>query len=152
MPLAKKVIVGISLLIWLFLWGLQEPPRIRKSLEHFQIVMERSPDFLRARLCAYDQKSEDYFKVLEYLNAVVPVTERIQLVLPETSKGKFEFLREKGRYYLYPRNYGNNKDPADVVLVYGVKGFVIPEGYRKYKDFSDDKYVLVRTPAFSKKL
>jgi hypothetical protein len=52
------------------------------------------------------------------------------------------FLREKGRYFLYPRNYGQNDSLEDYILVFGVPDFVVPRGYYRAKTFAADKFLL----------
>jgi|GEM_PF-1340481 len=93
---------------------------------------------------ACDQSTQDYYRILRYCDDILPQGASLQLILPKMPVHKYQFLREKGRYFLYPRNYGNNEQEADFILVYLLEDFRIPDTYRVCKVFAENKYLLAR--------
>ena len=65
-------------------------------------------------------------------------------MLPREPMERYEFLRDRGRYLLYPRNDGDDVTRRDHVLVYGVATYSVPPGYVKVASFGPDKYLLSR--------
>jgi len=93
---------------------------------------------------AYDQDSQDYYRILKACDKLLPPQAEITLLLPLEPSKRFQFFEGKGRYILYPRNYGENNSFKKYILVYGVSDFSIPSGYEVIKYFSHNKYLLKR--------
>lgn len=86
----------------------------------------------------------DFFYILSRVNALVPAGKEVQLILPEKPAKRAQYLMGKGRFMLYPRNYGDNARAGDYILVYKVSDVQPPGGYRVIENFADDKYLMVR--------
>ena len=130
---------------WLVYWGLITGRANINNIPYYKAVFHGTWDDVAAYHGTYDEKSDDYFDILRYCDRRLPKGRTIQLILPLKPKRKYEFLEEKGRYYLYPRNLGNNKVLADYILVYGVNNFKPPGLYEQCLKFSSDKYLLIHS-------
>jgi hypothetical protein len=108
------------------------------------MALGSSLDSLREYHAIYDFESRDYYSIIKYCDESLPREAHVRLIVPKKPHTRYAFLTEKGRYFLYPRNFGNNSMEAKYILVYGVKDFLIPESYKKYISFSEDKYLLVK--------
>jgi hypothetical protein len=133
------------MLLWGAIWATHTYNLLRFNSAYYGLALVSSLDELRAFTSAYDQDGLDYYAILKRSNELVPEGKKIKLALPQAPVNKYEFLREKGRYFLYPRNFGNNNLEADYILVYGADGFQIPANYRIYEVFSQNKYLLIKT-------
>lgn len=133
------------MLLWGIIWAVHTYKVLRFNSAYYNLALASSLDDLRAFANAYDADGLDYYAILKRSGELVPEGKRIKIVLPQAPVNKYEFLREKGRYFLYPKNFGNNNLEADYILVYGVEGFQAPANYRKHEVFSQDKYLLIKT-------
>jgi len=147
MNIFKKIVGGLIVLTWAIFWFHDNWQDMKNNMPYYKFAVKSSLDPLRAIHCVYDRGTRDYYWILKFCNDAISRKENIQLIIPKNPKERYEFLREKGRYYLYPRNYGNNEEMANFILVYGVKDFEIPKGYHKYVVFTHDKYLAIKTGA-----
>ncbi len=139
----NTVLVFILCFIWLLLWYRNIGKLVLARAPHYHAVLTSSLDDLRGMLTDYGGTSRDYYKILNFCNRNVSENAKIQLVIPLQPQYRHEFLREKGRYYLYPHNYGNNSEEnPDYILVYDVEDFIIPPHYKVKRLFTKDKYLL----------
>lgn len=129
---------------WIFLWVRWNIINLSPEINYYKRAVFATYEDLRAYHSIFDWDSKDYYEILKACDQLLPPLEEIQLILPEEQKQKFEFLREKGRYILYPRNYGNNKTPRNYILVYEREDYRISEGYAVIKTFGNHKYLLGR--------
>lgn len=144
-PSIPHTTLYVCFAIWMLIWLIYSGAEIKTALPYYKIAMRSSMDQLREMHCVYDEQSMDYYQILSYCSSNITENENIQLVLPQTPENRYYFLREKGRYFLYPRNFGNNQKTAKYILVYGVRDFVLPENYKMEKRFAEDKYLLVNS-------
>ena len=86
----------------------------------------------------------NFYDVLQWCNLKIPENEKINLIVPTNSRTDSAFLEGKGRYYLYPRNYGDNKMNANFILVYSDSNFKIPPTFEQCMYFGQDEYLLVK--------
>lgn len=130
--------------IWAARWLLLIVGLVRFESNYFcRALRSRSPiESLRAFHASYDPASSDFYWILKICDQMLPLGAELQLVVPAEQRNKFEFLREKARYFLYPRNYGDNAIRKDYILVYQVNNFYHPEGYETLMTFAPDKYLL----------
>ena len=130
--------------IWVARWVLTIPGHVRFESNYFYWALRsRYPlESLRALHASYDSASSDFYRILKICDQILPLGEELQIILPVQQQNKFEFLREKARYFLYPRNYGDNAIRKDYILVYQVNNFYRPEGYETLVTFAPDKYLL----------
>ena len=115
---------------------------IHLNKDYYRWGLHSSLESLRASHAIYDPASSDFYRILKICDQMLPLGAELQLVLPAEQQHKFEFLREKARYFLYPRNYGDNTIRKDYILVYQVDDFYRPEGYEALVTFAPDKYLL----------
>ena len=88
--------------------------------------------------------AKDYYDILQFCNHVIPENERVNLILPRINNIKYEFLKGKGRYYLYPRYFGYDDPNAGFVLSYLIHNARPPENYRSCVQFASDKYLFIK--------
>ena len=129
--------------IWVARWLLFIVGLIRIEGTYFYRVLRSSPESVRAFHASYDPTSRDFYRILAVCDQMLPLGAELQLVLPAEPRSKFEFLSGKARYFLYPRNYGDNVTRKTYILVYQVKDFYPPAGYEIFVMFAPDKYLLV---------
>ncbi len=127
---------------WIFLWVRWNITNLSPEIHYYKQAVFAPYENLRATHSIFDRGSKDYYEILKICDQILPPLEEIQLILPKEPNQKFEFLREKGRYILYPRNYGDNETPRDYILVYGKEDYKIPQGYEVIKAFDHHKYLL----------
>lgn len=125
-----------------FLGGLAKT--IGYKINYLRAAMSASLPELRKSCYMYYRDTDDYYDILSLCDRALPLGASVRLVVPKTSKRKSGFLEGKGRYFLYPRNFGDNEQEADYVLIYAVEDFKIPHPYRLCKVFGKDKYLLAR--------
>ena len=113
-----------------------------KETPYYQFALNASTEAIQAFRSSYDESSRDFYHVLKTCDNMLPLKAKLQMIFPKDVGKKFLFLTEKGRYILYPRNYGENVIFQDYILIYQVKDLRIPEGYRVLKFFAPDKYLL----------
>ncbi|MBF0531735.1 MAG: hypothetical protein HQL23_01420 [Candidatus Omnitrophica bacterium] len=128
--------------VWCGIW-LKQLVRIwQDENKYYVFALNSGLNRLRSYSAAYDDSTRDYYPILKYCDRVLPSGEPLQIILPIAPQNKLEFLRDKGRYYLYPRNYGENTLRQKYILVYQQPDFRAPAGYARIKDFGPDKYLL----------
>lgn len=132
----------VCLGIWVAWWLLLIVRLVRFESNYFCWALRFPIESLRAFHASYDPASSDFYRILKICDQMLPLGAELQLVLPAEQQNKFEFLREKARYFLYPRNYGDNAIRKDYILVYQVNNFYHPEGYETLMTFAPDKYLL----------
>ena len=132
------------LMIWALVWVITSIYFIVPEIIYYKVALGFSAETLRAYHVIYHRETADYYKILKECDQALPPSQELQIILPAEPGHRFMFLREKGRYILYPRNYGDNDTPRDYILVYGQKDYVIPPGYEIIKSFGIDKYLLAK--------
>ncbi len=152
MKFSQKIIAGCQiyfllgfLVIWILFWIRFNILPLEYKINYYKFAAGASAETLRAYHAVYDKDSLDYYSILKFCDNILPPSAELQIVLPKEPAHKFMFLREKGRYILYPRNYGDNDSGKDYILVYGQKDYLIPQGYKIIKMFDTDKYLLEKT-------
>lgn len=130
---------------WVVIWAWVSAATFVQEGEYIRSAWRLDHETLQSQWSAYDQTTEDYYEILKALDRMLPPLEEITLILPQEDVTKFKYLQEKGRYILYPRNYGDNRVLKEYLLVYGVSGLSLPQGYETAKRFAEDKYLLKRT-------
>ena len=129
--------------VWLVLWIFQLTLTI-KNVAYYRFALKSSLSDIHRYHATFDKDTWDYYDILRYCDRILPAGASLRLILPTTSKYKYAFLREKGRYFLYPRNDGNNDQEADYILVYGVRDYTSPKDYNVLAVFSNDKRLYSR--------
>ena len=132
----------VCLGIWVAWWLLLIVRLVRFESNYFCWALRFPIESLRAFHASYDPASSDFYRILKICDQMLPLGAELQIVLPAEQQHKFEFLGGKARYFLYPRNYGDNTIRKDYVLVYQVNNFYHPEGYETLVTFAPDKYLL----------
>jgi hypothetical protein len=128
--------------IWVARWLLLIVGLVRFESNYFCWALRSPIESLRAFHASYDPASSDFYRILKICDQMLPLGAELQIVLPAEQRNKFEFLGGKARYFLYPRNYGDNTIRKDYILVYQVDDFYRPEGYETLVTFAPDKYLL----------
>ena len=141
---SRKIILFLSLFTWILLWYRYSWNEVKNKVPYYKIALKSSLDQLRSMHCIYDNQSRDYYTIVRFCDKVIPSGEKLKLVIPTMPANRHEFLSAKGRYYLYPRNYGNNAEMTDYILIYGMEDFRIPDGYQKCVVFGSDKYLIAK--------
>lgn len=135
-------------LLWIIIWFCHLTGAVYKYSSFYRKALSGSLENLHDFYSWVGEESKDYYSILKFCNDFLPQGKTVQVLLPTDSWRRYAYLREKGRYFLYPRNFGNNSLPGDYILVYGVKDFLAPTGYRILRHFGEDKYLLERFFAF----
>jgi len=131
-------------IIWFAAWVLFITVDFYDEIKYYRFALKASLGELHAFHATYDENSKDFFRILKICDRLLPRREQLQLILPQAHQQEFEFLREKGRYFLYPRNYGENTILRNHILVYNVDEWGIPDGYKILMNFGPGKYLLTR--------
>ena len=131
-------------IIWVVVWLGFTVPELVSHSSYLALALRSSTEELRVLHSRYnpDPSCADYPSVLKLCDALLPKGEALQIVIPREPSERFEFLYAKGRYLLYPRNYGNNTVARRYVLVYNVPDYFIPPGCEVIKTFAPHKYLL----------
>lgn len=132
-------------LIWLVIWIQFCFHFVFFKWNYYKFALNVPVEFLHAYHAVYDDGTVDYYQILKICDRVLPAGEELQIIVPSQPTHRFNFLWAKARYVLYPRNYGNNDESKDYILVYERKDFIIPAGYEKIISFGADKYLLRKT-------
>lgn len=140
----EHLIFIISIGIWAIFWYRYTWGEITASIPYYNTAITSSLDKMHAMHATYDAASRDFYSILKQCDDILPKFEKLRIILNKANTNKYEFLREKGRYFLYPRNYGDNERQANYILVYDVDDFEVPEGYRIHTTFTSGKYLLVK--------
>ena len=141
-PADKCLLTLVILSIFLNIYYLTDDLSLK--LDYYRFAIHSSPETLRAFNTAYDETTVDYYYILKECQRLVPASKEISIVLSKQPTRKFQALTAKGRYILYPQNYGENSEMRDFVLVYGVEDFLIPSNYKILKSFGKNKYLLMK--------
>ncbi len=120
-----------------------------KKKDYYRAALKSSLEELRECHSSFGQQEPDFYRILKFCDRRLPQNEELQIILPTENLFKYQYLREKARYFLYPRNYGDNITSKNFILVYKKNDFVIPNDYQVMAKFGDDKYLLSKTK-FSK--
>jgi hypothetical protein len=137
-------LLGAGILAWLalHLWVLV--PTLQSKAGYLRFAVGASSEEIRAFHTRFDPTSRDWYAVLKACDALLPPGDMLQIVLPEKPQARLEYLRDKARYLLYPRNTGDNATPRPWMLVYRVPDFEPPSGYRVVKRFAPHATLLAR--------
>ncbi len=141
----RSVVFYLFFISWIFSAAAYLGRAIGADWDYLRTASRCSLKELRAWNAYTDARYSDYDPILAYCDRIMPAGEKLRLVLPQDPTIQHQRLREKGRYFLYPRNFGNNDLPANFILVYGVRGFSPPAGYAVGKIFGRETYLLVRS-------
>lgn len=141
----KRYAFSTFLVLWMIIWLLSTVGMIRQNGKYYQFAWHASTNTLQAFHSRYDEYSKDFYGIIKTCDRLLPKDAKLQLILPHDKGRKFEFLRDKGRYILYPRNYGDNTILQKYILVYQIKDFPIPKDYKIIRSFGPDRYLLAKT-------
>lgn len=130
--------------VWLFVWFINTLGIFLQEKGYYHFACRTNSYNLQWFGTIYDNHTKDYYPILKLCDRLLPEKEEMTIILPREPVHRFEFLRERGRYILYPRNYGNNNELKKYILVYGVKDYEKPHGYVIVENFAQDKYLLKR--------
>lgn len=142
---------GIVLFVvtaWVYFWCLNTCIPLCRKLPYMIKSFVSPLNAQRVRF-SYDPESSDYFSVLAGCDKLLAPGIKLSIILPKEPENRFFFLREKGRYFLYPRNYGVNDETSAYLLVYGVKNYAIPAGYHMKHVFAAGKFLIEKTNAIN---
>ncbi len=135
-------ILPIFLFVWILTWHHFNWADIKRTLPYYSIAVKSTIEEIREMCCVYDPETVDYYRILKFCDKVIPAGKKVRLILPEASPHKHNFLMGKGRYYLYPRYYGNKDEQADYILFYNAGDALVPGNYAKCVEFGKNKYLL----------
>ena len=113
-------------------------------IPYYKYSAFKSLDFKRASHASLDWATSDFFDILKICNRIIPENEKINLIIPEKDKRKYEFFRGKGRYHLYPRYIGKNDPSASFILYYLIPDIKPPFSYERCIKFYADEYLYIR--------
>ena len=147
----RNTILYVCLAVWTAVWFVYTGAEIKSHIRYYRMASRFSLDTMREFVTTYTNKTKDYYSILKFCDEALFPGERVRLIISDIPI-RASFLWNRGRYYLYPRTFGDmNDENANCILVYGVKNFEIPEGFRVYAEFSEDKYMLVNARCRVKK-
>ena len=138
---------------WFIVWSIHTIEIISHKKRYYGFAINADLDTWRAYY-SYDKDTVDFYSVVKECDRLLPPLEKLQVILPQDNLDRNNFLTEKARYYLYPRNYGENLTPQKYALIYSVPHFQIPAGYTVIKRFGPDKYLIKNSelnPSIDKK-
>lgn len=142
--IAPSSLVALCFAIWLTVHVVFTAPPVLKSLPNYRFAAAGGAAQIRRIHSKLDEATADFYPILMECDAILPKDARIQIVLPSRPTYQFEFLRDRARYLLYPRNYGDPYTLQDHILVYGVAGYEPPPGYQQVRAFGPDKILFSR--------
>lgn len=128
--------------LWVSIWAFTTVRTFCRERPYYEFAVSVNFESLQEENTIFDEHSSDYYAILKSCNQLLPWGEKIQIILPQEWQRYSDFLREKGRYILYPRNYGDNKSPQKYILVYQVSDFQAPKGCRVIRVFGPGKYLM----------
>ena len=143
MRIKNITIFYLCFAVWTILYLESVISRLRYNLSYFKFASMASPELLRENTIeVFNDSTDDFYQILKKCQSRLSADQMIQIVLPQDPPQRFAFWREKGRYILYPHNYGDNVSPQKFILVFAVDDYVIPQGYTKTMIFARDKFLL----------
>ena len=131
-------------IVWLPIYLWTTIPQIQSHWSYYRFALGASSEAIRSSHVPFDSASSDFPRILQFCDEVVPPGSGLQILLPRLPLYRYEYLRDKARYLLYPKNYGNNDLQQDFILVYEVAEPAIPDSYRILKRFAPNKVLWVR--------
>ncbi len=141
----KEVFIYLFFLFWLVIWITSRDRVFVEYKDYYKFALGVSLENLRAYHSSFGHQVDDFYRILKFCDRRLPQNEEIQIILSTENYFKYLYLREKARYFLYPRNYGENAIPKNFVLVYQNDDFVIPDDYEIMATFGVHKYLLRKT-------
>lgn len=129
---------------WFAVWIFTTAVTFKEEKEYLGSAWQADGEELQGAWTAYDEGSQDYYSVLKACDRLLPPSAELTLIIPAEPSVRFRYLQQKGRYILYPHNYGENDSLKEYVLVYGADDFSIPSNFEVIKNFADHKYLLKR--------
>ncbi len=117
---------------------------IASRSDYFTYALTADRHSLQYLWASFDGQLLDYYPILKASDEIVPPDGEITVIVPQSPEIRHSYLREKARYYLYPKNYGNNSVLKEYILVYMVDDFGVPDGYEIHTSFGESKYLLKR--------
>lgn len=137
-------IVKVVIVIWVVVNFLIYFKQGRLYFNYYKNSVFQSQE-IRDRLnTSIDDASLDFYDVVKFCQAAVPENEYIRFVFPHHSTRMGAFLGAKGRYYLYPRNYGDNTRPTNFILVFLEPNFSAPQDFESCVNFGKDKGLWIK--------
>lgn len=129
--------------LWFYVWIFNTLLPLHYNLPS---IMMKYTQPLKARQLrvSYGGQGLDYLDILRACDTIAGREQTISIILPKEPPRRFLSQRDKGRYYLYPKNYGMNDALTDYILVYGVKNYEIPAGYQVRSRFAKNKFLIER--------
>jgi hypothetical protein len=110
---------------------------------HYKYVVLKPWD-LRMRMDAsLSVDNMDFYDVMQFCKTI-PENEKIRFDFSSNPRVK-AFLEGKGRYHLYPRNYGENDFSANFILVYLNPQAHVPQDFEPCVHFGKDKTLFIKT-------
>jgi hypothetical protein len=137
-------LVGLLSALWLTVHAAFTLGTIREHLPYYRFALGADPETLRRHHSRLDPQTTDWYETLRHCEAALPPGAELQIVLPTEPTYRYEFLRDRARYLLYPRNAGDDRTQRDHILVYGVRDFEAPPGYAQVEYFGPNRYLLSR--------
>ncbi len=130
---------------WLLVWMDSMTIVWDDNKEYYRFAFGASLEKLREYHSSFDQTAVDFYRILKFCDQRLPAHEELQIILSTKNQYEFQYLREKARYFLYPRNYGDNITAKNFILVYKNDNFGIPDGYEILAFFGENKYLLKKS-------
>jgi hypothetical protein len=139
-----NVRIWALLVLWLSVIVASTAGTIREHIPYYRFALSADPEALRRYHSRLDPQTADYYDILQWSVGMLPDGAALQIVLTTEPTYRYEFLRDRARYLLYPRNDGDDGTPRDHILVYGVRDFRTPPGYEEVASFGPQRYLLSR--------
>lgn len=137
----NRSVLIISFFCWFIIWLSDTIAIISKAKRYYSFAIHADIETWRGYY-SYDKDSVDFYAIVKECDSILPLQEKLQVILPKDIPKRYDFWAEKARYYLYPRNYGDNETPQKYALIYRAPDFQIPAGYKIVKRFGLDKYLI----------
>ncbi|MGQ0722488.1 MAG: hypothetical protein ACT4PE_13080 [Candidatus Eiseniibacteriota bacterium] len=132
------------LAVWLSVYVAFATGAVREHLPYYRFALSADPETLRRHHSRLDPQTAEWYETLQFCDALLPPGAELQIVLPTEPTYRYEFLRDRARYLLYPRNTGDDRTLRDHILVYGVRDFETPPGYVQVEFLGPNRYLLSR--------
>jgi hypothetical protein len=140
----SAILVSLIFALWLAIHLAFTVPEVRSSSPHYRFALRASPAELRRAHSDFGGQCEDFYAILMRCDELLEPGAELRIVLPAEPTYRYEYLRDRARYLLYPRNDGEDLTPRAHILVYGARDFQAPPGYERVESFAPHKYLLSR--------
>jgi hypothetical protein len=131
----SSILLWGAFALWIAVYLSDVVPTIGKQLPYYRFAISATSKEIRARHVAIGASSTAFSAMLEECDRLIPTGAKVQMILPSANRTRREYLRDKARYLLYPKNNGNNEIRRPFILTFEVPDFEVPAGYRMIKSY-----------------